>query len=117
MSAAEDLIFRYHEAVGRRDIEAVMALMHPQARFEDFLEGGEITGSTVVRAFYERLFDTLAPELDVIAITIQPDGRMRADIQVATHDRSGHVWSDTRSYALYAVVEGLIHGIELQPGV
>ena len=116
MSDLADVITRYHDAVGRRDLEAVMAVMHPQARFTDFLDGGEISGSDAIRAFYQQLFGTLAPDLDVIAITSQPDGRLRADLQVATHDRSGHVWSDTRSYALYALVDGLIHGIELQPG-
>jgi ketosteroid isomerase-like protein len=114
VSAAADLISRYYDAVGRRDIETVMTLMHPQARFDDFLEGGELEGSNAVRAFYQRLFDTLAPDLGLISVTTDPDGRMRADTQVATHDRSGHVWSDTRSYALYTLVDGLIHGIELE---
>ncbi|CAN5210356.1 nuclear transport factor 2 family protein [soil metagenome] len=110
-----DLIARYYEAMTRRDIEAVMAVTHPEAEFRDFLEGGELAGSTAIRAFYHRLFDTLAPDIDLIAVTAQPDGRMRAEIQVATHDRSGHIWSDTRSYAVYDMVDGLIHGIELQP--
>lgn len=113
MNAAEDLVVRYQEAIGRRDVEAVMAMMHPAARFEDFLDGGEITGPTAVRAFYQRLFETLAPDLGLIAVTTQPDGRVLVELQVATHDKSGHVWSETRSQARYTLVDGLIHGIEL----
>jgi hypothetical protein len=114
MSAETDLIVRYYEALSRRDIEAVMAMTHPQAEFGDFLEGGGLAGSTAIRAFYHRLFDTLAPDFDLIAVTLEPDGRMRAEMQVATHDRSGHLWSDTRSYALYALADGMIRSIELQ---
>jgi ketosteroid isomerase-like protein len=114
VSIEADLIVRYYEALARRDVEAVMAMTHPQAAFGDFLEGGDLTGSAAIRAFYHRLFDTLAPDFDLIAVTIQPDGRMRAEMQVATHDSSGHLWSDTCSYALYDLVDGLIHGIELQ---
>lgn len=115
MSAEIDLIIRYYSALAHRDIEAVMALTHPEAEFADFLEGGELRGPIAIRAFYSRLFDTLAPDFDLIAVTVAPDGRMRAEMQVATHDRSGHLWSDTRSYALYVLVDGLIHSIELQP--
>jgi hypothetical protein len=114
MSAALDLIVRYYDALAHHDIEAVMMLIHPEATFGDFLDGGEVTGSVAIRAFYQRLFDTLAPDFDLITVTVAPDGRIQAEMQVATHGRSGQVWSDTRSYALYAVVDGLIHGIELQ---
>jgi ketosteroid isomerase-like protein len=114
MSAQTDLIVRYYEALTRRDIEALMTMMHPQARFEDFLEGGEIAGPGAVRAFFERLFGTLAPDFDLISVKSRPDGRVQAEMQVVTHDRSGHVWSDTRSYAIHAVIDGLIHNIELQ---
>ncbi|WP_165188041.1 nuclear transport factor 2 family protein [Caulobacter soli] len=117
MSAATDVIVRYYDALAHRDIEAVMTLMHPDAEFGDFLEGGDVIGSTAVRAFFQYMFDTLAPDFDLLAMTVEPDGRIRADMQVATHDRQGHIWSDTRSYALYTVVDGLIHGIELQAAI
>ncbi len=115
MSAATDLIVRYYDALAHRDLEAVMAVMHPEAAFADFLEGGQVSGRAAVKAFFQYMFDTLAPDFDLLGLAVQPDGRIRADMQVATHDRSGHIWSDTRSYALYAVVDGLIHDIELQP--
>lgn len=114
MSAETDLIVQYYEALARRDIEALMATMHPNAEFGDFLDGGEVIGPIAIRAFFQRMFDTLAPDFDLITVAVQPDGRMRAEMQVATHDRSGHLWSDTRSYALYDLVDGLIHGIALQ---
>ncbi len=115
MSAATDLIVRYYDALAHRDLEAVMAVMHPEAEFIDFLQGGEVCGKTAVRTFFQYMFDTLAPDFDLLGLTILPDGRIRADMQVATHGRLGHLWSDTRSYALYTVVDGLIHGVELQP--
>jgi ketosteroid isomerase-like protein len=44
MSAATDLIVRYYDAIERRDLEAVMAMTHPEVHFHDFLDGGEIEG-------------------------------------------------------------------------
>jgi hypothetical protein len=113
MSAATDLIVRYYDALERRDIEAVLEMTHPRVRFHDFLGGGEVDGLAAARDFYRRMFE-LAPDLDVIAIETLPDGRIRVDMQSSVHSPSGHLWSDTRQEATYAIADGLIQGIELR---
>lgn len=112
MSAATDLIVRYFDALERRDIEAVLELTHPQVRFHDFLGGDEVDGLDEARDFYRRMFE-LSPDLDLIAVTESPDGRVRVDMQSSVHSPSGHLWSDTRQEATYVLVDGLIQGIEL----
>ncbi len=112
--AAADVVVRLHAALDRRDLDAVMVLMHPDVRFENFLDGGELVGLVEVRAFYQRLFDTLSPGFDVLATEILPDGRVRIDMQVAVHDRSGHLWSDSRSGAVYSLADGLVTGVVLE---
>jgi hypothetical protein len=114
MSAASDVIARLHDALDRRDLDAVTALIHPQARFRDYLDGGELIGRDAVRGFYQRLFDMLAPGLDLIGLKTLPDGRVRADIQSSVRAPSGHLWSDTRVVAIYTVLDGLISSVELQ---
>ena len=114
MSAASELITRLHDALNRRDLDAVMALIHPQARFRDYMDGGEVEGHVAIRGFYQRMFDTIAPDLDLIALKTLPDGRIRADIQSSVRDRSGHLWSDTRVIAIYRFTDGLMSSVELQ---
>jgi hypothetical protein len=116
MSAASDLITRLHDALNRRDLDAAMAQIHPRARFRDYLEGGEVEGHVAVRDFYQRLFDTLSPGLDLITLKTLPGGRVRADIQSSVRDRSGHLWSDTRVVAIYTITDGLISSVELLDG-
>jgi hypothetical protein len=112
MSAATDLIVRYYQALEGRDLEAVMAMTHPRIHFHDYLDGGEIDGLPAARDFYRRMFK-LAPDLDLITVEDLPDGRVRVDMQSSVHSPSGHLWSDTRNEAIYAVTDGLIMGIEL----
>jgi len=114
MSAASDLIGRLHDALNRRDLDAAMAQIHPQARFKDYLDGGEVEGHAAVREFYQRLFDTIAPDLDLIALKALPDGRIQADIQSSVRARGGQLWSDTRVVAVYQITDGLISSVELQ---
>lgn len=113
MRAEEDLIVRLHQALDRRDLDAAMAFFHPQARFRDYLDEGEIIGPDAVRAFYQRLFETLAPGIDVLAVTALPDGRLRTELQVSVRDRAGKFWSDGRTLATYTVRDGLISAVEL----
>jgi hypothetical protein len=112
VSAATDLIVRYYEALERRDIEAVLEMTHPRVRFQDFLNGGEVEGLADARDFYRRMFE-LAPDLDLIAVEEMPDGRIRVDMQSSVRSPSGHLWSDTRQEATYAIADGLIQGVEL----
>ena len=112
MSAATDLIVRYYQSLECRDIDAVLAVTHPRIHFHDFLDGGEIDGLSAARDFYRRMFE-LAPDLDLIAVEDLPDGSVRADMQSSVHSPTGHLWSDTRNEAIYALADGLIVGIEL----
>lgn len=112
MSAATDLIIRYFEAMERRDVDAVAALTHPEIRFPDYIDGGEVVGRAGVRDFYRRMF-AFAPDLDLIQAEDLPDGRVRVDIQTSVRDRAGHLWSDTRNQAVYTIADGLIIGVEL----
>jgi limonene-1,2-epoxide hydrolase len=113
MSAATDLIVRLHEDLDRRDFDAATALFHPDARFRNYLDEGEIVGPSAVRAFYQRLFETLAPDIDVLTTTEIPGGRVRAELQVSVHDRSGRLWSDSKVTATYQIVDGRIMAVEL----
>jgi hypothetical protein len=113
MSAATDPIVHLHDAIDRRDLDAVTALFHPDVRFHNYLDEGEIVGPAGVRAFYRRLFETLAPDIDLLTAVEQPDGRLRAELQVSVHDRLGHLWSDSRVIATYTLVDGLILAVEL----
>ncbi len=115
MSAGQDIIVGLYEALARRDTDGVMALMHPLARFDDFLDGGELSGPDAIRAFHQRMFDTLTPDFDLLSVTPTPDGKLRAVMQVSVHDSSGHLWSDTRSAAVYTIADDLILGVTLEP--
>jgi hypothetical protein len=115
MISGPDLVVRLHEAIGRRDVDAVAMMFHPQARFHDYLDDGEVVGRDGARAFYNRLFETLAPDIDLLSVETMADGRTRAELQVSVHDRSGHLWSDSKTTAIYTIADDLILNVELGP--
>lgn len=115
MDAASDLVHRFLDALDRRDLDAVAALIHPEGRFRDYLNRGEVIGPEGIRDFHQRLFDTLDVQIDKISITRLADGRVHAILQVAVRDHAGHLWSDTRVHVIYEFADGLIRAQTLDP--
>jgi hypothetical protein len=115
MAEARDLVIRLHEAIGRRDADAAAPLFHPHARFRNYLDEGEVVGQDGARAFYRKLFETLAPDIDLLSVQTLADGRARAELQVSIHATSGRLWSDSRVTATYTIRDGLIQSVVLGP--
>jgi uncharacterized protein (TIGR02246 family) len=115
MADAHDLVVRLHEAISRRDADAAARLFHPDARFRNYLDEGEVIGRDAVRAFYRKVFETLAPGIDLLSVQVLADGQARAELQVSIHDRSGQLWSDSRVTATYTIRDGLIQSVDLGP--
>lgn len=115
MADARELVLRLHQAISRRDADAAAPLFHPLARFRDYLDEGEVVGPAGAHAFYRKLFETLAPNIDLLSVQALSDGRVRAELQVSIHDRSGRLWSDSRVTATYTIRDGLIQSVDLGP--
>ena len=115
MADARALVGQLHEAIGRRDADAAALLFHPQARFRNYLDQGEVIGRDAVRAFYRQLFETLTLDTDLLSVQLLADGRAQAELQVSVHDRAGRLWSDSRVTATYTIRESLIQSVELGP--
>ena len=108
MDAASDLVHRFLDALDRRDLDAVAALIHPEGRFVDYLNRGEAVGPAGIRDFHRRLFDSLDVHVDKISIAPIGDGRVYAVLQVSVHNHAGQLWSDTRVHVIYEIADGLI---------
>jgi hypothetical protein len=115
MTAPHDLVVQLHEAIGRRDADAAARLFHPQARFRNYLDEGEVIGRDAAHAFYRKVFETLAPNTDLLSVQTLGDDRVQAELQVSVHDRSGRLWSDSRVTATYTILDDLIQSVELGP--
>ena len=49
-----DLLSAAYDAFNARDIEAILAIMHPDVSWPNALEGGRLRGHAEVRAYWRR---------------------------------------------------------------
>ncbi|MCB0959634.1 MAG: nuclear transport factor 2 family protein [Acidimicrobiales bacterium] len=104
-SAAIDVVTRFGEAWGNHDLDATMALVHPDALFDatgPAPDGAEHHGHDAIRAAWQAIFDDVSATFTVESTFVAADDRV---VQTWRYDwGDGHV----RGVDLFAVRDGLV---------
>jgi len=86
-----------YRAFNDRDIEAVLAQMHPDVDWPNAWEGGRVLGRDAVRDYWTRQFAEISGKLDPESFTEEPDGAITVAVHQVVHDvKSGERLTDTR---------------------
>lgn len=97
-----------------RDIDAVLALMHPDVVWPNGMEGGTVLGHQGIREYWTRQWGLLDPRVTPTRIASTPDGRVAVDVHQVVRDRAGSVLNDTMVQHVYSVENGLIQSMEIR---
>jgi ketosteroid isomerase-like protein len=113
---AEALLRRAYDAFNARDVDAVVALMHPDVDWPNAFEGGRVRGHDEVRAYWARQFQQIDPTVTPGGFTERPDGRIAVAIHQVVRSRDGDVLSDGAVVHVYALRDGLVERMDVEPG-
>ena len=108
MRAERALLTKAYEAFNRRDLTALIRLLHPDVEWPDILEGGVMTGRAAVLDYFGRQFEVMVPDARLIKVRSEPPARLVVEVQYAVRDLKGKLWSDTRATLAYDFRDGLI---------
>jgi len=104
----EPLLTSLYEAIDRRDVDAVLAFFHRDARIPDSLEETALVGRDQIRAYYERQFATIHVGSSLLATKVLGDGRVEASLHVQVRGAEGGFWWEGPITATYRIEDGLI---------
>lgn len=114
-AAAEiGLLRRVYAAFNRREIETVLAVMHPDVDWPNGMEGGRVSGTAAVRDYWKRQFEVLDPQVEPQNFTTEADGRIAVDVHQVVHERSGKLLVDHMVQHVYEIRDGLIRSMEIR---
>ena len=71
-------------------------------------EGGRLHGRNAVRGYWTRQWAQIDPQLEPLAITKRPDGRVAVSVRQVVRSRSGELSSDSQVVHVYELRDGLI---------
>jgi ketosteroid isomerase-like protein len=106
---AEKTLRAAYRAFNARDIDAAIALMHPEVDWPNAWEGGRVVGHEAVREYWGRQFAAISSRVEPEGFTEEPDGSITVDVHQVVHDAgTGELISDSRVRHRYRLEDGLV---------
>ena len=112
---AEDvrLLVRAYDAFNSRDIDAAVALMHPDVDWPNAFEGGRVHGHLGVRKYWSRQFSQVEAHVAPERFTATGDGRVAVEVHQVVHDLDGNLLTDRRVRHVYTIRDGLLERMDV----
>ena len=105
MTATRVVLERTYAAFNARDIDTVLAVMHPDVDWPNGMEGGRVLGHAAVRAYWVRQWALIDPRVEPRGFTVEADGRVAVAVHQVVRDLAGTV-HDIRVSALTSQMQG-----------
>ena len=86
MRNREDVLRLAYAAFNERDIDAALALMHPDVDWPNAWEGGRVRGRAAVRSYWSRQFEAISSRLESREFVHGPDGSITVEVHQVVHD-------------------------------
>jgi ketosteroid isomerase-like protein len=106
---AEQILEAAYAAFNARDLDAAIALMHPDVDWPNAWEGGRVRGRQAVREYWQRQFAAISSRVEPERFTEEPDGSITVDVHQVVHDaKTGDLLADSRVRHRYWLKRDLI---------
>ncbi len=110
----QDLLTQAYSDFNRRDINAVLAVMHPQVEWANGMEGGYVYGHEAVRDYWTRQWSSVDPHVEPRAFQLDEEQRILVDVHQVVRNLEGNILVDKIVQHLYTFENGLIRRMDIQ---
>ena len=109
-----ELLTNTYNAFNARDIDAVLAVMHPDVDWPNGWEGGRVYGHQEVRDYWTRQWMAIDPHVEPVGFDTDETGRTVVKVHAVIRDLEGNVISDGMVEHVYMIKDGLIKSMEIR---
>ena len=106
------LLVEVYKAFNARDVDAVLAMMHPDVDWPNGMEGGRVHGHAGVRDYWTRQWNLIEPQVEPRGFR-PDDQRIVVDVRQLVRDLAGKVISDKMVEHAYLIQDGLIRRMDI----
>lgn len=114
MKAQQELLTKAYAAFNARDIDAVLAVMHPNVQWANGMEGGYVHGYEAVRHYWLRQWSVIDPQVEPERFQLDGSGRIVVDVHQVVRDLDGNLLVDQMVQHIYTIKDSLIQKMEIQ---
>jgi ketosteroid isomerase-like protein len=109
-----DVLTRAYAAFNARDIDGVLAAMHPDVDWPNGWEGGRVRGHEQVRDYWTRQWAAIDPTVEPVGFWTDREGRTVVSVHRVVRDLHGRVVSDGMVGHVHRIEDGLIRSMEIR---
>jgi len=114
MSSDTELLKRLYESFNARDMEALLAKMHPDVMWANGMEGGHVYGPDGVRNYWTRQWAVIDPHVEPIGFTANAGGATEVEVRQIVRDLKGQKLSDKTVGHIFRIERGLIRRFDIR---
>ena len=109
-----ELLKRIYDRFNARDMETVLAAMHPDVRWANGMEGGHVHGREGVREYWTHQWTMMNPNVEPVGFSDGPDGEVVVEVHQVVRDLSGNVLADRMVGHMFRIEDGLIRRFDIR---
>jgi ketosteroid isomerase-like protein len=110
----QDILAKAYRAFNARDIDAVLAYLHPNVDWPNGMEGGRVHGHKGVRDYWTRQWNLLDPHVEPTRFSMEEDGRVTVEVHQVVRSLTGDILGDQVVQHVYLMQEGLIVRMDIR---
>jgi len=114
MSDDVELLRRVYALFNGRDIESVLAAMHPDVVWANGMEGGHVHGRDEVRSYWKRQWAKIDPHVEPIEISPIGKGEVVVKVHQVVRDPKGNLLADGVVIHVFQIQNGLIQRFDIR---
>lgn len=114
MATERDVLRRIYERFNARDIDGVLAVLHPDVDWPNGWEGGRMRGRAAVRDYWTRQWAAINPRVDPVGFDTDEAGRTVVKVHQLVRDLEGNVLVDGMVEHVYVIEDGLVRSMEIR---
>src|SRR5579864_3445266 len=113
MSDDVELLKRVYDLFNSRDIESVLAAMHPDVIWANGMEGGHVHGRDEVRCYWKRQWSILNPHVERVEISSNGEREVVVKAHQVVRDSKGNLLADRMVIHVFQIQNELIQRFDI----
>jgi ketosteroid isomerase-like protein len=114
MSDDVELLKRVYDLFNSRDIESVLAAMHPEVIWANGMEGGHVHGRDEVRSYWKRQWALIDPHVEPVEISPNGNGEVVVKVRQVVRDPRGNLLADRLVMHVFQIRNGGIQRFDVR---
>jgi hypothetical protein len=114
MTTNQMLLQSAYNAFNSRDIDAVLAVMHPDVNWPNGMDGGRVHGYQSVRDYWVHQFSLIDSHVEPLRFETDEVGRTVVYVRQVVRDLDGNVIAYNKVKHIFSIEKGLVKRMDIE---